>query len=259
MQKQSTIDRLEEKFLFQVSRYFFLALAMISMLVLLVGVLYFGWSVVPVNRVPYPKEVTLTAKDVKDNLKSMSQTEHQASESNSNADNSNDPDQAKFRSYIYTLRQLMPQPEYLWDGSWYEIGITQRLTNFAGEFRDMQECNQAFAQLCSILRAFPEKERLEPLESFMQLYLQKRNDRAEQIKKIDSDYTLSMAAKAVGKSGSLVVVVSAISTMAFLALFLVLLSVQRNITKISMLIPNQQRERYLMNEGDAPLAGETAP
>ncbi|HUI31805.1 MAG TPA: hypothetical protein VLX91_16470 [Candidatus Acidoferrales bacterium] len=245
MEKQTTLDRLEEKILFRVSRFFFLSLAMISMLVLLIGAIYLAWSLIPVNRAPDPRDVILTAKDVRENLESNGNAGNLASTENANAENSKTPDELKLDSYIDTLKQLMPPPEYSWDAKGYytkdafsqyvttDIGLTQRLKDFTDQLSDVEESNQALSQLCSVLREFPQDGRLKPLESFTELYLQKRNDRFELVKSIDSQYETALAEKVAGKSESLIVIVSAVSTMAFLAIFLVLLSVQRSIKNLS--------------------------
>jgi hypothetical protein len=148
-----------------------------------------------------------------------------------------DMEESKFNNYVDTLRQLLPAPTYSWDAkeSFVEgqyvtdIGIAQRMTDFTRNFTDTHESNVALEQLCSVLREFPQEGRLKPLEAFIELYTEQSAAHKEKLDKVEADFQENLMTKASGKYESLIVIASAISTMAFLAIFLVLLSVQRNI------------------------------
>jgi hypothetical protein len=235
MEKAGLLEKLEEKVVFRVSRYFFLTLAIISMLVLLIGVFYMGWSLTPSTRGQDPKPVLLTASDVKQHMETKKNVP--SASAVTPASPTADMEESKFNSYVDTLRQLLPSPTYSWDakeslveGQYVtDVGIAQRMTDFTRNFTDTHESNVALEQLCSVLREFPQEGRLKPLEAFIELYTEQAAAHKEKLDKVEADYQENLMSKASGKYESLIVIASAVSTMAFLAIFLVLLSVQRNI------------------------------
>ena len=233
------LDKLEEKVVFRMSRYFFVGLCFISALVFLTGVFYFGWSLTPSTRGEDVKPLSITAADVKQHIATTKSV--QPSTSGAEAIPGADLEEAKFNSNVDTLRILLPSTIYSWEGKSgfsgsefvTDVGIGQRLNDFTRSFSDTHESNVALAQLCSVLREFPEDGRLKPLESFIALYTEKMPLHKEMVDKAESEYQENMMQKTSGKYESLVVIASAISTMAFLAIFLVLLSVQRNIKSLA--------------------------
>ncbi|HEY6951707.1 MAG TPA: hypothetical protein VI758_04830 [Bacteroidota bacterium] len=239
MERSGLLETLEEKVVFRVSRFFFLTLAIISMLALLIGVFYLGWSLTPSTRGQDPKPLVITAADVKQHIETTKGV--QPATGTMSADTAALMEGERFNSYIDTLRQLLPSPVYSWDasetlsGGQYvsDPGIAQRLDEFSRNFADYRESNIALSQLCSVLREFPPEGRLKPLESFIALYTEQLPLHKEKVDKVESDFQENQLQKASGKYESLVVIASAISTMAFLAIFLVLLSVQRNIKMLA--------------------------
>jgi hypothetical protein len=240
MEKPGLLERLEEKIVFRMSRYFFLTLACISSLVFLIGVFYLGWTLTPSTRGQDPKPVLISASDVRQHVATTKSI--QPASITTPTDTSAGMEESRFNSYADTLRQLLPFPTYSWDaksdfsGGQYvttDVGITQRMTDFTKNFTDTHETNLALAQLCSVLREFPQEERLKPLEAFIEMYAEQSAAHKEKMDKVEAEYQENLISKASGKYESLVVIASAISTMAFLAIFLVLLSVQRNIKMLA--------------------------
>ncbi len=240
MEHPGMLEKLEEKFVFRMSRFFFLALAFISALVFLIGVIYLGWTFTPSTRGQDPKPVLVSASDVRQHVATTKGI--QPASTTTPTDTSAGMEEARFNSYVDTLRQLLPSTTYSWEaksdfsGGQFvttDVGITQRMTDFTKNFTDTHETNVALAQLCSVLREFPQEERLKPLESFIEMYTEQSAAHKEKLDKVESEYQENLMQKATGKYESLVVIASAVSTMAFLAIFLVLLSVQRNIKMLA--------------------------
>jgi hypothetical protein len=240
MEHPGMLEKLEEKIVFRVSRYFFLTLAIISMLVLLIGVFYLGWTLTSSTRGQDPKPVLISASDVRQHIATTKGV--QPASTLPLADSTGGLEESRFNNYVDTLRQLLPSTTYSWEAksdfsggqfATTDVGITQRMTDFTKNFTDTHETNVALAQLCSVLREFPQENRLKPLESFIEMYTEQSAAHKEKLDKVESEYQENLMQKASGKYESLVVIASAVSTMAFLAIFLVLLSVQRNIKMLA--------------------------
>jgi hypothetical protein len=240
MEHPGMLEKLEEKIVFRMSRFFFLTLAFISFLVLLIGIVYLGWTLTPSTRGQDPKPVTISASDIRQHMTTTQGMP--SSPATAISDTSAAQEEARFNSYVDTLRLLLPLSTYSWEakgdyvGGQYvttDVGINQRMTDFNRNFSDYRESNAAISQLCSVLREFPEEGRLKPLDSFIAMYSEQSTAHKEKMDKVESEYQENLMQKASGKYESLVVIASAISTMAFLAIFLVLLSVQRNIKTLA--------------------------
>jgi hypothetical protein len=240
MEYPGMLEKLEEKIVFRMSRFFFLTLAFISFLVLVIGIVYLGWTLTPSTRGQDPKPVTISASDIRQHITTTQGMPTPTTTSSS--DTSAAQEEARFNSYVDTLRLLLPFPEYSWDakgdyvGGQYvttDVGINQRMADFNRNFADYRESNAALSQLCNVLREFPEDARLKPLDSFIAMYTEQSTAHKEKFDKVESEYQENLMQKASGKYESLVIIASAISTMAFLAIFLVLLSMQRHIKALA--------------------------
>jgi hypothetical protein len=226
-----------------------------------------------VTRDPDPKPVLLTTKDIKEAMNKPKVTRGETATTTAEAKTSEkteaDQNQLKFQSLLDTLRILLPSRLYSWQSSGYwtypygremynyyqkedyrkwnvtEAGITDKLKEFYVGVSEYKEAIAPLEQLCKVLREFPEDQRLAPFTTFMDLYIERQaeykrrlNENEEsyqsRVSEANAKYESTTASKAVAKYQSLIAVGSGITSVAFLAIFLVLLSVQRNIKKLAI-------------------------
>lgn len=245
MENFNVMEKLEEKIVFRISRLFFLTLAIISMVTIIWGIAYVFSASTPPEPLQEPKPVVVQSFDIQDaiNQANMSETSNSPSSSEQSKE-SNQPENIRFDKYIKTLKLLLPESKYSWQekgfytGNYYnqryvvsDIGITRRLNAFVKNFDGQKEYNDALSQLCVALEKFPGDQRLIPLTTFLALYVEQLKKYEESKRILKEEYQESIAAKKNARYVGLIVVGSALSSMAFLGIFLVLLSIQRNIKR----------------------------
>lgn len=246
MEKKNTLENIEEKIVFRISRLFFLTLVIISMLVIVTGLFYliYGFSSTTNPIGPYEAKISITSSEVTKimNDSSSQQANEQSNISINQLQEQEDPDKIIFDEYVDTLKVLLPESIYSWepkdiylDGQYSEtdIGITQRVNNFLETLNGYKEYNNAFESLCGLIRNYPEDKRLKPLVVFIDLYKQKLEALKESQTKAEQEYQETIMNKEMAKYQSMIAIGAAVSAMAFLAIFLVLLSMQRNIKLLS--------------------------
>jgi len=271
MERKSLFEKLEEGFVFRVSRSFFLILVMLAMLGIVAGAFYLIWGLLPVTKEvvrkePDPKPLVLRTGDIKNAMKTPKTTEvTKTSTEGKINDTKKEPDRDKirFEALYDTLKVLLPSKIYSWEsaGHWiypygrslYEYspredyrkwivdkpGITDRIKELLSGITEYKDGIAPIEQLCVILRDFSETDRLKPLSTFVDLYLEKKAEYDRTIKQNEDNYQLktseanskyetTIMQKSMAKIQSLIIVGSGIASVAFLAIFLVLLSMQRN-------------------------------
>lgn len=252
MEKQSLLEKIEEKVVFKISRLFFLILAFISMVVVLLGAAYliYGFSSTDKPSLLDEDKINITASEISNAMKKSPslETNEQSNVSSSQSQKQNDPDKAVFEKYIDTLKILLPESKYSWQdkgyytgGDYYtarrfvttDEGIIKKVSSLIETLSGYKEYINAMERLCYVLRRFPEDQRLKPLEAFIDLYKQKLSDHKEAQTIAKREYEETLEKKNAAKLQSIIVIGSAISSMAFLAIFLVLFSMQRNIKSMS--------------------------
>jgi hypothetical protein len=250
MEKQNVLEKIEEKVVFKISRLFFLVLAVISMVVIILGTAYllYGFSPTEKPSILHEDKISITASEVSTvlNMPLSSKTNEGSNISDDQSQKQEELDKAMFEKYIDTLKILLPEPLYSWgpkgsyEGEGYDRqfvvtddGVIKKVNSFLETLNGYKEYTHALDQLCSILKGFPEDQRLKPLEVFIDLYKQKKTEYKDAQITADQEYERAVEEKNTAKLQSLIVIGSAISSMAFLAMCLVLFSMQRNIKSMS--------------------------
>lgn len=280
MGKRSFLELLEEKIIFRTSRLFFSILATIALLAVIAGIIYFGSGAIHppkdiVAKAEDPAPVNVTAIDVRNEIESAKvkaaeaenrQTaksqNRRASEQTSRVETSEmsirDKARQKYGAILDTLETLLPAAIYTWEskGAWRtdywgnrrewittETGIFKRLDMLTSGIEDRAEVERVLRGLIGVLREFPEKERLDPLRIYVQMFQNKyaayKNALAEneavyqaQLAEAEAKYQAALAEKKVRRYQGGVVAGSGIASVAFLAIFLVLLSMQRSLHRM---------------------------
>lgn len=225
-----------------------------------------------VTRDPDPKPVLLTSADIREAISKPKskrvETAASTQEAKSSEQTKADQNQIKFQSLLDTLRILLPSRLYSWQSSGYwtypygremynyfqkedyrkwnvtEAGITDKLKEFYTGVSDYSEAIIPLEQLCNVLREFPESQRLAPFNTFIDLYVERQteykrrlNENEEsyqaRINEANAKYESTVASKTVAKYQGLIAAGSGVASIAFLAIFLVLLSMQRNIKQLA--------------------------
>ncbi len=246
MEHHSFLEKVEEGLVFRISRSFFLILALLAMLGTLAGLFLIAWGVLPVSKEVVmkeadPKPVLVTSADVKAAMNApKSNVPQQTLTQPGEAANKNETDttQQEFYSLADTLASLVfvdkptLQNDFLGDDSVKRVELVRLVR-----------------QLCSALRDFPEKERQEALGKFLDLYNERETEYNQKIQenqqnyesRIDeanAKYDSTMAGKSATKYQGFVAAGSGVASVAFLAIFLVLLSMQRSLKRLAP--PNKQ-------------------
>lgn len=275
MSQKSILEKLEEGFVFRISRSFFLILVILAMLGILSGIFYLVWSFLPTSKEfvmkdPDPKPVLITVKDIKSAMSSPIATEvHKSSPAFSAQELEIKPDldSVRFMALIDTLNILLPSSLYSWQstGYWtypygqqlYEYyhtdeyrrwnvdkpGISDQLRELFSGTSSVKDAVVPLKQLCKVLVAYPETNRLKPFNTFIDLYQERQAEYIRTIKQnednyqfklseVNSKYEATVLNKSIAKLQSLIIIGSGIASVAFLAIFLVLLSMQRNLKEL---------------------------
>jgi hypothetical protein len=238
MSDRSMLESLEEGFVFRVSRFFFLFLIVFLMLTVIGGVGFFVWGLLPIAPPDAAKTVTISAKDVQQYLAGnpAEGTQSQAPASTS-SESSEAADQATYEALMDSLRQLIPAETYPWEERYTATGETEKGVN--DYLRELFESCNGYSEMLAPLRslvgvvgAFEEKDRFQSLNAYVQLYRNKQAAIKEGEQAVQSEYENKQTEKMFASTTGGMVVASAIAGVAFTAMFLVLLSVQRNIKKL---------------------------
>jgi hypothetical protein len=240
MPDRNMLESLEEGFVFRVSRFFFLFLIVVLMLTVLGGAGFFIWGLLPVAPPDAAKAVTVTAKDVQQYIaRNPVETPIAETPSALTSATSEAADQATFEALMDSLRQLLPADTYPWDEVYSETGeaITEKgINNFLRELFEPYNANgemiPPLQSLVGVLGAFEGKERLQSLKAFVKLYRERLTAIREGEQVVQAEYENKQTEKMFASTSGGMIVASAIAGMAFTAMFLVLLSVQRSIKKL---------------------------
>ena len=239
----SLLESVEEGFVFRVSRGFFLVAIVLLMLTILGGAAFFIWGLLPAGPPPTAKEIALSEKDVRDYI--ANPTPAPAAQSTAPSASTEAQDASMFEMQMTSLRELLPAESYPWDEVYSTVGegadmhmeVTERgITN---ELKDLFEPYNGYSEmlpplrsLVGMLRAFEGKERLQALKAFVKLYREKQTKQKDAEQTAMAEYENRQTEKMFASTSGGMVVLSAVAGMAFTAMFLVLLSVQRNIKKL---------------------------
>jgi hypothetical protein len=280
MEKRGLLELLEERIIFRTSRMFFSILATLALLAVIAGVLYLGAGAIRpskdiVEKAPDAAPVGVTAADVRAEIElaearaaeAKSRREAQAEGRRVSERTGSEPapevsvrDKArqKYGAILDTLESLLPATIYTWEskGGWRsdrwgyrrewmttETGIFKRLETLTSGIENSAEIERALRGLCDVIRTFPEKERLEPLKIYVQIFQNRysayksalvENEAVYQAKLAEAEakYQVSLAEQKVRRYQGTVVAGSGIALVAFLAIFLVLLSMQRSLHRM---------------------------
>jgi hypothetical protein len=276
--KRSFLELLEEKVLFRTSRFFFLILAITALLGICAGIVYLGSGLTPtakeeVVKAPDPAPVTLAASDISDAIKVAREESNRSgsssprkSESKSDRQTSRETEalskrdlaRQKYGRWLDSLETLLPAAIYSWEPKGYydrnywgqgnyvttDAGIFKRLESLTDGMSAATDISRAVGQLCTVLKAFPENDRIEPLKTFIQVYRTKlaaynrqltENDALynAQLAEAEAKYAADQALKKTRRYQGALVAGSGLASVALLGIFLVLLSMQRNIRKLT--------------------------
>lgn len=247
----SILDRLEEGIVFRVSRSFFVVLVLIAMIGIVAGLVYFLWGITPTSketvvRDPDPHAVVLTSDDIRAamNRPETEQIENLGTAATKASDEKTEVDlnQQRFEALVDTLRLLLPDSLYPWES---EAGISGKLGELLNETSGHAEAIVPLEQLCRVLREFPEDQRLAPFNAFTNLYSKRQAEYKRRLAEIeeshqlrtvaaDSAYESTLLDKSVAKYQGLIGIGVGIASVAGLAIFLVLLSMQRNLKRLAL-------------------------
>jgi hypothetical protein len=246
----SILDRLEEGIVFRVSRSFFVVLVLIAMIGIVAGLVYFLWGITPTSketvvRDPDPRAVVLTSDDIRAamNRPETEQVENRGTAATTATDEKteNDLNQQRCGALVDTLRLLLPGSLYPWESD----GISGKLDELFNEVSGYAEAIAPLEQLCRVLREFPEDQRLAPFNAFAALYSKRQAEYKRRLAEIveshqfrtvaaDSAYESTLLNKSVAKYQGLIGIGMGIASVASLAIFLVLLSIQRNLKSLAL-------------------------
>jgi len=120
-----------------------------------------------------------------------------------------------------------------------ERGINNYLRELMEPYNETSEMIAPLRSLIGVLAAFEGEQRLLSLKAFVKLYRERYAAQTEAAQSAQSEFENSQSEKMIASTTGGMIVVSAITGMAFTAMFLVLLSVQRNIKK---LVEKQSKE-----------------
>ncbi|HEX9005666.1 MAG TPA: hypothetical protein VF889_00130 [Bacteroidota bacterium] len=243
MPSHSALDKFEEGFIFRISRTFFLVLIILAMLGILGGLIYFLWGVSPTSKVSAKQETALqlpvlTAADIRTAMSHPAMEQSGAPASGTETTEKPDSSAVQYQALMDTLNALLPAPEYPPEA------ISDKLSTFTFAFSGYAEAVGPLRQLCSILREFPEEQRLAPFNTFMEVYperfaqykrrLEERQSGLQSgATEAETRYETTVAEKSMAVYQGLIAVGLGIAFVAFLSIYLVLLSMQRNLQQLA--------------------------
>jgi hypothetical protein len=271
MENRSIMERLEEKIVFRISRVFFIVLVFLAMVGMLWGVYCLCWSITPTSKSVVikeadPKPVFISSLDIKDAINkvkikkdSSNTTKEPIVEEKKEND---DPDKIKYQQLCESIKILFPENLYTWKskGHWYypyaiirstygkkwivdKHGVEDIILSVLNGESEYKKGIIILEQLFDVLKSFPDKERLEPLQTFAMLYNDRKYDYEKLVRENEmryedklneatSNYEKTIAEKSAARYKGMLISGGGIASIASLAIFLVLLSVQRNIKKL---------------------------
>jgi hypothetical protein len=265
---RAVLDLLEEKFVFRVSRGFFLLAAIVALLIIAGGVYYAQQGLRHaepriVTPAQVPDAVTVTPADVAARIlaKKATNTGKETRRSGASTLSKRDEAQAKYGDWLDSLEVLLPEKLYTWSKvvGYYDypylqigyhtkdIGFVYKLLEQLTDGLSREETDQALQQLCAVLREYPPKERREPFETYVDLYdagsSQRKLEIAAAEAKYRSDkeaaeaaYFAQVAALKTQRTQGLAAVGIGVAAIAMTGVLLVLLAIYRHLKGISQLL-----------------------
>ncbi len=245
MSSHSALDKFEEGFVFRISRTFFLVLIILAMLGIVGGLIYFLWGVSPTSKESTKQDASLqppvlTAADIRTAMSHPGMEQPGSSSSAATAETSEKPDSsaAQYQALMDTLNALLPALMYPPEA------ISDKLSTFTFAFSGYAETVGPLRQLCSVLREFPEDQRLAPFNTFMELYPERYTQFKRRLEEHESGlqsgateaearYETTLAEKSMAVYQGLIAVGLGVAFVAFLSIYLVLLSMQRNLKQLA--------------------------
>lgn len=275
IQKGLLLDSLEEKAIFRWSRFFYHLLVAIGGFGVLGGLLILLYSLTPtfkdtINPKPEPAPVKVTAEAVKAAL--QPKVESAVTTTSKSGDS---PQQAptkqenpRLQAAMDKLKSLLPEDTYKWEservfvrrmffgGEWQtkDVGIKGRIKELLSIYeKDVGRQVEVLENLAVALAQFEVADRLAPLKAFIKLQRDQEKARRESIRQnqaeyevavgqAEGSYQLTVAQKAATRYMGLIVVGSGAAAIAVLAIFLVLLSIQREVKRLATARENKSAD-----------------
>lgn len=126
MSASSLLTRIEERYLFRLSRSFWHVVTLLGVLIVAVALAVLGWAYLPaqeraVSKASYPAPVEISPEEIQERLKPVpapAAPEKTLAESPKAADQ--DPDRVAFTAAVQALRKALPDPQFAWQdkGRW---------------------------------------------------------------------------------------------------------------------------------------------
>jgi hypothetical protein len=249
MSRSTALDWFEQNVVFRISRGFFLVLTFIAMIAVIGAAIYLLYGISPTQKASISEDalVTVSPAEVSAKIDSTSDAASvtPATKGKDQATPA-DPDKQLFEAYVDTLRTLLPPSTYPWSPQGYYTGyyswerrfvttnegIIKKLQSLLETLNGHKEYDHALKQLCAVLRTFPEDKRLTPLENFILIYKVKVADHRASLVAANQEFQAAVEHKSAATSQSLIAIGGSLSVTAFLAILLVLLSIQRHLSLI---------------------------
>lgn len=271
--KSIALEPIEEKAIFPVSRIFYHLLVVVGALGAGGGLLFLLYSVTPtikasVTPKPEPAPIKISVETVKANLQPKAETEPASAtkpiaktEVAQSKEEKAEPskDEQRFQAAEEKLKALLPEAKYKWESTkvlvssgffgareWRTtyLGVTKRLVDLIASYHSTARRAEVLESLAAVLAQFDEAERLEPLKAFIKLHREAEKARQAEIAKNKSEYKAEVAQaemayqqteleKQLKRYQGLIAFGAGLASVAVIGIFLVLLSIQREVRKIA--------------------------
>lgn len=169
-------------------------------------------------------------------------------------------DIARLKSALNRPRILLPEPLYKWKDTAAQIrqmspygrpdlrppaiGIERRLHDLTMIYEAPARRAEVLEDLAAVLQDFQLQDRLEPLKAFVRLHRDAEKTRRAETRKneadykkqlalVEADYQTRLTTKQLKRYTGMIVAGSGIASIALIGMFLVLLSIQREVKKIA--------------------------
>jgi hypothetical protein len=247
MSDRGFLESLEEGLVFRISRFFFLLIVVLLMFTVLGGIGYLFWGYLPTTAPLPSKHTDLTkAEIVKYLATNPVESASSPAASPAAAGDQAEATQKQFGILVDSIHALLPLDTYPWDevrttvgegmdqqSVVTEKGVDNLLREFFEPYNGYEEMTPPARNLVAVLSQFGAKERMKPLKAFVKLYREHAASVKEAEQTAQSAFENASMEKSLARTTGLMIVAAAIAGMAFTAIYLVLLSMQRNIKKMA--------------------------